>query len=236
MGLIVGIGRERAYSFVTGRKGVPVALRIEVHSEDLTTSRFALSPLWELSNALRLLADARRGPGEPALRPWLARARERFGDLARETDLGVILALHPPGWGADFLAPVPVSVHTTIDDLLAQVRSTPPAQVRREVAEALRRQPPVEPRVAHVLAGDDVAGRCADTLAGACRGLLESEWRALRAILERDVIYRAGQLAAQGWAAALGDLHTRLSWRNSGIELEQWSAASTVHRARGGML
>jgi hypothetical protein len=37
----------------------------------------------------------------------------------------VIDALNPPGWGADFLAPVPASVHTTIGDLLDQVRSTP---------------------------------------------------------------------------------------------------------------
>src|ERR1700744_6289239 len=185
MGLIVGIGRERAYSFVTGRKGVPVALRIEVHSEDLTTSRFALSPLWELSNALRLLADARRGPGEPVLRPWLARARERFGDLARETDLGVILALHPPGWGADFLAPVPVSVHTTIDDLLAQGRATPPAQVGGGGPEALRRQPPVKPRVAHVLAGDDVAGRCADILAVAWQGAVRGGRAGPRGPLQR---------------------------------------------------
>ena len=213
-----------------------MTLRIEVGSEDLTTSRFALSPLWELSQALLLLTNAERGPGEPVLRPWLARAQDRFRALAREADLAVILALHPPGWGADFLAPVPGGVQTTIGDLLDQVRSTPPAQVRREVAEALRRQPPVEPRVARVLGGDDAAGRCADILAVAWQALLEPEWRTLRAVLERDVVYRAGQLAAQGWAAALGDLHPRLSWHEGRIELDQWSASGTVSLGGRGLL
>ena len=93
-------------------------LRINVRNEDLTMSRFAVSPLWELIQALRLLPGGSRQPGEPVLRPWLLRARDRYRTLARETDLGVIRALNPPSWGADFLTPVPAGVNTTIGDLL----------------------------------------------------------------------------------------------------------------------
>ena len=99
-----------------------MAVRIEVGNEDLTMSRFALSPLWELTHALRLLANP---PDESVLRPWLVRARDRYRALTGEADVAVIIALNPPGWGADFLAPVPASVSTTIGDLLDQVRSTP---------------------------------------------------------------------------------------------------------------
>ena len=50
-------------------------MRVEVGNEDLTMSRFALSPLWELTHALRLLA----GPSDTSvLRPWLVRARDRY--------------------------------------------------------------------------------------------------------------------------------------------------------------
>jgi DNA-binding transcriptional ArsR family regulator len=199
-----------------------VVLRIDVHNEDLTMSRFALSPLWELTQALRLLAAGPRRRDEAVLRPWLLRARDRYRALARETDLGVIDALNPPGWGADFLAPVPASVHTTISDLLDQVRSTPADQAQREVAVALGRQPRVEPRVERILTSDRVAGYVADVLAAAWRALLEPEWRTLRAICERDVVYRAGQLASRGWAAALTDLHADLSWRQGRIELSRW--------------
>ena len=196
-------------------------LRINVRNEDLTMTRFALSPLWELIQALRLLPGGSRQPDEPVLRPWLLRARDRYRALAGGTDLGVIRALTPPGWGADFLAPVPASVHTTIGDLLDQVRSTPADQVQREVAAALARQPRVDPRIERILTSDRAAGYVADVLAAAWRALLEPEWRTLRAILERDVVYRAGQLASKGWAAALTDLHADLSWRQGQIELNR---------------
>jgi DNA-binding transcriptional ArsR family regulator len=201
-----------------------VALRIEVGNEDLTTSRFAISPLWELTHALRLLAGLPGQQDVQVLRPWLARARDRYLALARATDIDVILALMPPRWGADFLAPVPASVHTTIGELLDQVRSTPAGQVRREVAEALRRQPRADPRVERILAGDGAAGYVADVLAAAWQALLEPEWRTLRAVLERDVVYRAGQLASRGWAAALDGLHADLAWRPGRIELTRWTA------------
>jgi hypothetical protein len=193
-----------------------VALRIEVDNEDLTTSRFALSPLGELLSALRLLTGP---PDGSVLRPWLVRARDRYRALTREADIGVILALLPPRWGADFLAPVPAGVSTTIGELLDQVRSTPVEQAHREVAEALRLQPRVDPRIERILTGDQVAGYVADVLAAAWRALLEPEWHTLRAILERDVVYRAGQLASRGWAAALGDLHPELSWEQGRIVL-----------------
>ena len=201
-----------------------MVLRIAVGNEDLTMSRFALSPLWELTQALRLLAGGPRRRDETVLRPWLLRARDRYRALARETDLGVIDALNPPGWGADFLAPVPASVHTTIGDLLDQVRSTPADQVQREVATALGRQPRVDPRAERILTSDRAAGYVADVLAAAWRALLEPEWRTLRAICERDVVYRAGQLASRGWAAALSDLHADLSWRQGRIELSHLPA------------
>ena len=180
-----------------------MALRIQVRSDDVTKSRFALSPLWELIHALRLLGGTASHRDGTVLRPWLARTRDRYQALAREADLEVVLALQPPGYGADFLSPVPADLSTTIDDLLSQVRSTPVAQAHREVAEALRRQPP-DPRVRRIVTSDRVAGYAADVLAAAWQALLEPEWPTLRAILERDVVYRAGQLASRGWGGRAG--------------------------------
>jgi DNA-binding transcriptional ArsR family regulator len=208
-------------------------LRLEVGNEDLTMSRFALSPLWELTHALRLLANP---PDEPVLRPWLVRARDRYRALTREADIAVILALAPPGWGADFLTPVPTSVSTTIGDLLDQVRSTPIRQAHLEVAEALRRQPLVEPRIRRILTGERVAAYIADVLAVAWQALLEPEWRTLRAILERDVVYRAGQLTSRGWAAALGDLHPELSWEQGRIVLPRMSGDTDAALGGRGLL
>ena len=56
-------------------------LRIGVSNEDLAMSRFAISPLWELTCALRRLAESAPAAGRrrrviPALEPWLV---ERAG-------------------------------------------------------------------------------------------------------------------------------------------------------------
>jgi DNA-binding transcriptional ArsR family regulator len=210
-----------------------MGMRIAVGSEDITTSRFAISPLWELLSALRLLDGRSWQVDEPALRPWLTRASDRYRRLRREADLDVVVALEPPGWGADFLAPIPAGVSTTIDDLLAQVRSTPIAQAHHEVAEALRRQPELRPRVRRILTSDQVTTYVADVLAAAWQALLEPEWVTLRAILERDVVFRAGQLASKGWAAALAGLHPNLRWQGDRIELGSWPETDAALNGRG---
>ena len=211
-----------------------MVLRVEVGNEDLTMSRFALSPLWELTHALRLLA----GPSDTSvLRPWLVRARDRYLALTREADVGVILALNPPGWGVDFLAPVPANVSTTIGDLLDQVRSTPAGQVQHEVALALaQQQRSVDPRIQRILTSDRAAGYVADVLAAAWQALLEPEWQTLRAILERDVVYRAGQLTSRGWAAALGDLHPELTWDQGRIVLTRMRGYQDAELGGRGLL
>jgi DNA-binding transcriptional ArsR family regulator len=158
------------------------------------------------------------------LRPWLVRAQDRFRRLAREADLDVVHALQPPGWGADFISPVPASVSTTIEDLLALVRATPISLAHAQVRQALRLRP-ADARVRRILNSDDVTGRVAEVLAAAWRELLAPEWPMLRAILERDVVYRAGQLTSRGWAAALAGLHPKLSWRQGYIELAGFSDA-----------
>jgi Family of unknown function (DUF5937)/Helix-turn-helix domain len=227
-------GRE--YSFVTGRKVWGVVLRIAVGNEDLTRSRFGVSPLWELTHALRQLSGRQDQPAEPVLRPWLIRVRSRYQALAREADIDVLLALNPPGWGADFLTPVEAGRSTTIADQLAQVRSTPASLVQRQVTEALGRQPQVDPRVRHILASDQAAAYAADVLAAAWRALLEPEWDTLRAILERDLIYRAGQLVSKGWAAALADLHPNLRWSQGRIELTHWREDEEAELGGRGLL
>ena len=212
-----------------------MTLRIEVAHEDVVTSRFAISPLWELAQALRSLG---RPPSRDAaaLRPWLVRVRDRYHRLARDVDLAVLHVLQAPDWGADFLSPVPANLSTTIDDLLAQVRETPIDEVRHEVAEALRRQPDIAPRVRAILTGDQAAAYCADILAAAWQALLEAEWPTLRAILERDVIHRAGQLTSTGWAAALAGLHPQLAWQHGRIELTHWRGDEDATLAGRGLL
>jgi DNA-binding transcriptional ArsR family regulator len=172
----------------------------------------------------------------PVLEPWLRRARDRYRILARETDLELILALQPPTWAVDFMAPLPSGVTTTIADLLDEVRTTPPEVAKRESTEVLRRGPAPGTRVRRILESDEVAVRAADVLAAAWDALLEPDWPVLRALLERDVVHRAGQLTARGWAAALDDLSPRLRWRDGYIECEGMSYSNSASLGGRGLL
>lgn len=207
-------------------------LRIDVGGEDLAKSRFALSPLWELTQALRRLA-APPGRTDQALRPWVERARERYAALRREADVDAVLALQAPGYGVDFLSPTPTGVAVSIDDLLDEVRATPLVTARSQIADALRRQRRVGARVRSVLRREDIASYLADVLSAAWTRLLAPEWPLLRAILERDVVHRAEQLAAGGWSAALADLHTRARWSDGAIVVAPAADAHTDLGGRG---
>ncbi|GAA3164019.1 helix-turn-helix domain-containing protein [Nonomuraea salmonea] len=56
--------------------------------------------------------------------------------------------------------------------------------------------------------------RLADAIEAAWHALVEPDWPRLRTVLERDLVHRAGQLAMDGWAAALSDLDPRVRWRS----------------------
>jgi DNA-binding transcriptional ArsR family regulator len=209
-------------------------IRLAVGPDDLAQSRFAISPLWELVHAMRALGgrDHRGGPAQP----WIDRARDRYRELRRTADVDAVLVLQPPGYGVDFVLPPPSSVATTVDDLLDVVRSTPLEQARHEIARALALGPTPDPRVRAVLARDDVTAYLADVLATAWRVLLEPDWPQLRAILERDVVHRAGRLARGGWAAALADIHPQVRYADGSIEMPAQVDEDDVDLAGRGLL
>jgi DNA-binding transcriptional ArsR family regulator len=189
-------------------------MRIEVGPADLAACRYAISPLIEATCALRLVAGLENaGP----LGPVVARLRPRYEELRRDPAVGTLVALfRPSGYNADFIQPPPAGVGLTFAEEIAAVRRTPLQRARAEIARNLagHRTPPAYAR--RILDAPDVVARLADGIAAAWTALIEPEWPRLRAILERDVVQRAGRLAAYGWADALADLDPRLSWRSDG--------------------
>ncbi|MFC1412177.1 ArsR/SmtB family transcription factor [Streptacidiphilus sp. N1-12] len=209
-------------------------LRFEVNTDDLLHSRFALSPAFELCNALRLLERPTRRQLPSG---WADRLLPAFQELRRGTDLDAALALHTPAFGADFVAQPPAGLAQSWADDLAAIRATPLAQARREIARVLAAQPVTDPRVLEVLQGPEVVARVAEALDLAWHTLLARDWPQLRAICERDVVHRAGLLGRSGWAAALDGLHPQVRWRDGGVEvLRRLSGTHTVGLGGEGLL
>ncbi|MFC4056396.1 ArsR/SmtB family transcription factor [Actinomadura syzygii] len=205
--------------------------RIEVGPADLAASRFGLAPLLETLNALGLAAG-RVPPG--ALRPWVERARPRYLAIADDPAVRALVFLRRRhGYMADFISPPPARPNLTVAEQLATTRATPLDQARREIARNLVGLPEPDPVVRSVLDAPDMVGRLATALETAWDTLLEPDWPVVRSIVERDIVHRAGRLAAYGWAAALDGLSRRVRWRDGAIEVDILGGGDAAHRLGG---
>ena len=202
---------------------------LELTSDDLATTRFALSPMAELTGALQVLGGRYLPPG---LGHWTAQASPRYLALRRADPLLAALTdlMCATTWLPDFTSLPPHGMDTTFAGELAAVASPPPAPAR---AGQLRRSAgrPLAP----ALDRDDIPTAIAGTLQAAWTQLLAPDWPRLRAILERDIIHRAGLLATYGWARAFDSLAVDLRWKTDGrIEIHALTGPS--HRIQGARL
>lgn len=212
---------------------------------DLTSIRFAWSPVWETHLAVRLLVI---GEGRSYHRSWQARVARQAAGI----DLSGLFAVNPPsGAVPDFLTPPPAGPAPTFAAQLALVRATPAEQVERELRQCQTGQPDgfggrrptrAQARWAATFGGaldrlvaDPAAARdrLADELAAAWEALIEPYWPRLRALLDADISFRAGQLAGHGLRELLGGIDTRISWDAGVIEIDDGLAGQFELGGRG---
>ncbi|MCA2216191.1 ArsR/SmtB family transcription factor [Jidongwangia harbinensis] len=173
--------------------------------------RFAVSGLWEVVAAVRVLRD----PGSHAVHlPWA----RRTGPLLDPVGLLWDLIPREPAYLPDFLTPPPAGLTADLDAELAVLRATPPAVVRAD----LDRYGVRTPRVRHLHA-DPAAGldRLAGEIAAFWRVALAPDWPRIVALLDADVFTRARRLAADGAAGLLNDLHERVSWTDGTLSVDK---------------
>ena len=189
--------------------------RLEVGPEDLTASRFAISPLHETVVAIRALAGI--GPGADALvRRWLDPKRARYENLRRTMPMAGLLIglLSASMYTPTFLAPPPRRAHGTLAAQLDDVRATPLPVARAEIAACLpRRTRQRSLAVLGALDQPDMAIHLADALEAAWNELVRPDWPLVQAILQQDLQHWAQRLIGQGWPGMLPQLPMgRLSW------------------------
>jgi hypothetical protein len=206
-----------------------MAIRIVLEPSDVVGVRFAMSPIWETTNAVRLLTRGGDGGYHAA---WLDDARA----AAATADLSALRAVNPPGagWVPDFLTPPPRRAHPRFGDQVAEMARTPLARVVEELART--RPDQTEPAAAAVLdelLADPEAGlaRLCAQLRDAWRLLLEPSWPRLRDLLDADLAFRAQAVAAGGLGAAVAAIHDRVRWADGAIAVQH--DARIEHAVRG---
>ncbi|MCL7428129.1 DUF5937 family protein [Streptomyces sp. YS415] len=206
-------------------------LTLDLGTEDLTRCRFAISPLCQTHEALRLL---RRPARHGYHRGWLRRVRRTVAAL----DLSPLWLFIPPpgGYIPDFLGPPPDEPYPSIEDELARMRATDPALAHAEMARSLACTPGLAASPEGRAALDDPAAtvrRLADLTEQAWHALLAPDWPRHRAVLEGDIAHRSRQAADGGLDALLTGLHPGIGWAGHTLTLRMYGEVADAQHADG---
>ncbi|MQY02553.1 ArsR/SmtB family transcription factor [Actinomadura macrotermitis] len=184
-------------------------------ADDVARVRFAFSPLWELVNSLRVLAD----PAGHALHlPWARAVRPRLRGL----DLAPLRALVPAaGYVPDFLTPPPESPLPDLAAELAVVRATPPEVVAAELRWVGRGDAPGPERTALAAEPGRTLDLVADLLERYWAVALAPSWERVQDLLEGDVLRRTRALATSGAEGVFADLHPAVAWRGGTLRVDR---------------
>ncbi|WP_405876127.1 DUF5937 family protein [Streptomyces sp. NBC_00005] len=198
---------------------MPLTLRLG--ADDLTRCRFAISPLCQTHEALRML---RRPARHGYHRAWL----RRMGRTLDGLDLSPLWLFvpRPGGYTPDFLAPPPDEPYPSIDGELARMRATEPALARAEMARSLACTPGLTESAQGRAALDDPAGavrRLADVTELAWHALLAPDWPRHRAVLEADIAQRSRRAADGGLDDLLTGLHPAVDWAGHTLTLRAYA-------------
>lgn len=214
-------------------RATEAALPLTLHlgADDLTRCRFAISPLCQTHEALRML---RRPARHGYHRAWLRRLSRTVAGL----DLAPLWLFvpRPGGYTPDFLGAPPDEPYPSIDDELARMRATDPALAHAEMARSLACTPGLAESPQGRAALDDPAAtvrRLADLTELAWHALLAPDWPRHRAVLEADIAHRSRQAADGGLDALLTGLHPGIDWTGHALTLRMYRDLADVQRADG---
>jgi DNA-binding transcriptional ArsR family regulator len=181
---------------------------LKVDTDNMSRIRFALSPMAETVAATIMLGSHRRPSW---LAQWLDRRREEFDSLTSDPgNAAFIQMLTATRWLPDFMTPPPTGMQGTFAEELVFVTTTSPQRARNDLVLAAGGACP------SALDHSDVARCAGEILSQVWTRFIEPEWATRRAVLERDVVHRAGLLATYGWARSLEGLGSTVCWLGQG--------------------
>jgi DNA-binding transcriptional ArsR family regulator len=189
-------------------------IRFHLTHLDLTRTRFAFSPLWEVVRSYYVLQNADRAAIHI---PWLREARPFLETLELSPLAALVKSKHH--YVPDFLTPPPTTAFPSFEEEIATLLSSSDEIVRKEVRRVWRQDIPeiAEPYL-------DSPRKALETLAELLtlywQETLEHHWPRLRLILENDVASRARNLALGGAEALFADLNPVVHYQGERLEVQ----------------
>ncbi|MEV4544442.1 ArsR/SmtB family transcription factor [Micromonospora echinaurantiaca] len=196
-------------------------------ARDLATTRFAVSPLWEVVASVRVIRQPHRFPEHL---PWVERTRPRLAGL----DWRILADLVPVLTGVmpSFLCPPPSTSQPTLDVELATLAATPAEAVRAELGAG-----PRSARLAE-LSADPPAGlaRLAEVVRAYADAAIGPYWPRMRTLLEREVLLGAQRMAGDGVAGLLNHLDPYVRLEGDTLHVDHLVVSGAVRLDGRGLL
>ncbi|WP_161962243.1 ArsR/SmtB family transcription factor [Nocardioides speluncae] len=189
----------------------------------LGNTRFAFSPLAEVSSSLRLL-----GEPQPAHlhTPWLRRVRDQLGDV----DLELLLAITPPGkWAPAFLYPRATGATTTLEQQLNALAQVSPAKVRENLELVWSGRPLPRPVRELFDAGERGPAMICEAIWAYWDAAIAPYRVRICGVLEDDVSHRAGVSLSGGLFDLLNDLHPEVTLDGHTLSIDKPQHADATY-------
>lgn len=180
----------------------------KVPSDLLARSRFAISPMADVVEAMFALAT----PAEGRQRAFVASHLDAFRAVLADNPgwAALLTRCRRPDWVADFLGLPPTGTSMTFDEQLALIEMLGDARIRRDLREVDAGPLP------RVLTRPGVTSYAVGLLDWIWTHTLATDWPRRERILRADIVSRTSRLASHGWAAVLHDLGRDREWIGNG--------------------
>jgi DNA-binding transcriptional ArsR family regulator len=196
-----------------------MTIKIYVTPDDLLETRFAYSPLVELSNSFQVLVTPAY---HPLYRRWVDEALRALHGVELPFMESLILP-HDPlprhNYVPDFLTPTPTIVQLSLEPELEQLMNLPDEIIHASIHRLIENAGESEIRLFFLNYTREAVYCLVEELRLYWRRTLESHWNRLTAILDGDVLYHARRLAVEGPEEMLRSMHPKLTFRDGMIEL-----------------
>ena len=193
-----------------------MTVKIHVTSDVLKETRFAYSPLVELSSSYHILVSPKY---HGLYQQWVDEARRALHGL----ELPFLDALFPPDahYLPDFLTPTPAVVQLNLEHDLQQLIDLPVEVIHASIHRLIDDYGETELRQYFLAYPREAIACLVEEMRLYWRRTLEHHWNRLTAILDGDVLYHGRRLALEGPELMLSSIHPRLVCQNGVIEIHK---------------
>ena len=195
----------------------PGVIEMRLSIDDVSRTRFAYSPLAEVTESLYRLLPGRL---HPLHEPWLHCAQ----DALRHVDLDLLTAVIParPAM-ASFLFVGAESPSTTMEQQLQTLLALPAEEIRAELAEVWADDPPPQGARRVMQHPGPGARQIADALWGFWERAVAPHWPRIRSLLDDDLAHRTARLTSGGYSDLLNGLHPEVTVAGGSLRVAKGS-------------